>query len=295
MPSAQGVQTEPVLTTKKAEEPAPRVQPRLEPETADMFAVPYTLPPVTDNPLLWKERFVGGPPLFFSPIVLVPALPFLVTGVLIMGSWFLRALFLNPEEYQRTVETWGMILKFFYYVFLGCYTLGVAWRAGASVARERQQQTLEPLLLLPIDRREILLAKLIGCLWRGWPWLALLMGVIVFGTLVGAFHPFSAVLLALSPWPMILFLANVGLLLSVAMRTVLRANLVMVLAPLMLLGCSSISFEAFTFTVMRGPDFDHHLPNYWMACIQAVIYTAGAIGCWKIALMMFENRARQPD
>ena len=70
-------------------------------EPADLFAVPYTLPPVSDHPLLWKERFVGGPPLFFSPIVLVPALPFLITGALIMGFWFLRALWLTGEEYAQ--------------------------------------------------------------------------------------------------------------------------------------------------------------------------------------------------
>ena len=102
--------------------------------------------------------------------------------------------------------------------------LGVAWRAGASIARERQQQTLETLLLLPVERREILTAKLLGCLMRGWPWLALLFGVLAFGTLIGAYHPFSAVLLALAPWPMIFFIATLGLLLSIGMRTVLRAT-----------------------------------------------------------------------
>jgi ABC-type transport system involved in multi-copper enzyme maturation permease subunit len=295
-PNPQAIQTEPIVTTKSAETPTPRPRPRLEPETADLFSVPYSLPPVSDHPLLWKERFLGGPPLFFAPIVLVPALPFLVTGMLIMGFWFVRALFLNREEYAQTLETWGLILKFFYYVFLGCYVLGVAWRAGASIARERQQQTLEPLLLLPIERREILLAKLIGCLWRGWPWLALLMAVIAFGTLVGVFHPFSAVLLALAPWPMILFIATLGLLLSIAMRTVLRANLVMVMAPLLLMWCSSISFETFSFPMTRVPaGIDHGLTGMLIGCAQALVYLLAAFVCWKIALAMFENRANQAD
>jgi hypothetical protein len=250
---------------------------------------------VSDHPLLWKERFVGGPPLFFSPIVLVPAVPFLVTGMLIMSIWFVRSLWLSRDEYQRTVETWGLILKFFYYLFLGCYALGVAWRAGASIARERQQQTLEPLLLLPIERREILTAKLLGCLWRGWPWLALLFGVIVFGTLIGAFHPFSAVLLSLAPWPMIFFIATLGLLLSVGMRTVLRANLVMVMTPLALMWWSSIGFEALTFSIARGRDFDFDMTKLSIACAQALIYSFAAVVCWKIAVVLFEDRSRQPD
>ena len=216
-PNPQAIHDEPIHA-------APRPKRSHIAEPADLFAVPYRLPPVSDHPLLWKERFVGGPPLFFSPIVLVPALPFLITGVLILGFWFLRAFWFNGEEYRRSVQAWSMILKVFYYLFLGCYALGVAWRAGASVARERQQQTLEPLLLLPVERREILTAKLLGCLMHGWPWLVLLFGVIALGTLIGVYHPFSAVLLALAPWPMVLFIATLGLLLSIGMRTVLRAQ-----------------------------------------------------------------------
>jgi ABC-type transport system involved in multi-copper enzyme maturation permease subunit len=266
-------------------------------EPADLFAVPYTLPPVSDHPLMWKERFVGGPPLFFSPIVLVPALPFLVTGALIMGLWFVRALWLSGEEYLHTVQTWSIVLKVFYYLFLSCYLLGVAWRAGASIARERQQQTLEPLLLLPVERREILTAKLLGCLIRGWPWLALLFGVIAFGTIIGVYHPFSAVLLTLAPWPMILFIATLGLLLSIGMRTVLRANLIMVLAPLVMMWCSSIGFETFAFPIARSRDFDNSQdPAYLgLACVQAIVYLLAAFVCWRIALAMFENRASHAD
>jgi ABC-2 family transporter protein len=289
-PNPQAIQEEPMDAP-----PRPKAPPIAEP--ADMFAVPYALPPVSDHPLLWKERFVGGPPLFFSPIVLVPALPFVITGALIIGFWFLRAFWLSGEDYQRSVQAWGVILKIFYYLFLGCYTLGVAWRAGASVARERQQQTLEPLLLLPVERREILTAKLLGCLMRGWPWLALLFGVIALGTLIGVYHPFSAVLLALAPWPMILFIATLGLLLSIGMRTVLRANLVMVLVPLLMMWCSSAGFEAFTFPSRRGPGFEdgYHPAYFGFACALALAYLVGAFICWRIALAMFENRAKQAD
>src|SRR5687767_14047759 len=126
----------------------------MEPETE--FSIPYTLPPVTDNALLWKERFVGGPQWFFSPVDLVPALPFLVTGFLVLGFWFLRSLFLDWEEFRRAVDAWSIVLRALYYLCLGAYTLGVGFRAASAVARERQQQTLDSLLLLPVDRREIL-------------------------------------------------------------------------------------------------------------------------------------------
>jgi ABC-type transport system involved in multi-copper enzyme maturation permease subunit len=275
-------------------EPRPR---RAEPdqmERADLFAAPYTLPPMTDAPLMWKERYLGGPPLFFSPIVLVPALPFLGTGFVIMAFWLARALFMSAEEYERTLQTWTVILKFFYYVFLGIYTLGVAWRAGAAVARERQQQTLEPLLLLPIDRREILMAKLVGCLWRGWPWLILVACVILFGTLVGVFHPFSAVLLCLLPWPMFFFVATLGLALSIRMRTVLRANLVMVLTPLFLLGCLSIGIEACSFPLALERDPLGPFGNadrILVAGFEVITFGGFAYAFWSIALAWFQDRS----
>jgi ABC-type transport system involved in multi-copper enzyme maturation permease subunit len=228
------------VTTKPMPKPIiepPRPIHQTEPENE--FSIPYTLPPVPDNALLWKERFVGGPPWFFSPVVLVPALPFLVTGFLVLGFWFLRSLFLNRDEYRRAVEGWAIVLRFLYYCGLGAYLLGVGFRAAGCVARERQQQTLDPLLLLPIDRSEILATKLWGALIRGWPWLILIAGNIAFGTLLGAYHPFSAVLLCTAPWVVVLFIAGLGLFLSVEMDTVLRANLLMLIIVILL---AAISF-----------------------------------------------------
>src|SRR5262249_44548860 len=108
-------------------------------------------------------------------------------------------------------------------------------------------QTLDPLLLLPIDRGEILIAKLLGALLRGWPWLALLALDIVTGALLGAYHPFAAVLLALAPWPMVLFIAGLGLALSVHAGTVLRANLVLLIVVVLLVAAT------FVFPMGMGP------------------------------------------
>lgn len=277
----------PAPVDKNPEPAENRARPRHVEEPADMFNVLYALPPVSDHPLLWKERFLGGPSWLFSPIVFVPVLPFLATGFLLMAFWVVNALFRNGRNYEHALEAWTALFKFLYYLFLGCYLLGVAWRSGASIARERQQQTLEPLLLLPIERREILTAKLLGCLMRGWPWLALSFAATAFGTLIGVYHPFSAVLLALAPWPMILFTATLGLLLSIGMQTVLRANLVMVLAPLGLLWCTSFSFETIAFPIQpRGLEWERGVA----ACGQELAYLAAAYGCWRMALALFEKR-----
>ena len=197
----------PTTTPETALQEKPPRQ-RRHPEPADLFTVPYQLPPVTDHALLWKEFHVGGPPVILSRIVLVPMIPFIATGALVMVTWYITVRMSPWDEYRHAVEVWSYILRFFYYAFLSCCVLGVAFRATASVARERQQQTLEPLLLLPIDRSEILWAKLIGSVWRSWPWLALLLGDVVLGLILGAFHPFSAISLCVLPWAIISFFAG---------------------------------------------------------------------------------------
>lgn len=301
------VQVEPIHVTAKPPpivEP-PRVVRHREPELESEFAVPYKLPPITDNALMWKERYVGGPPWFFSPVVLVPALPFIVTGFLVLGFWFLRSMSLDREEYRRSIEGWSVVLRFFYYCFLGAYLLGVGFRAAGSVTRERQQQTLDPLLLLPIDRGEILWAKLSGALIRGWPWLALLASVVTFGTLMGAFHPFSAIVLLLAPWAPIVFIAGLGLLLSVQLGTVMRANLVMLIIVI-ILGAASFVFplglgpftylEPFAFSMWHDPwrEFDPILglrQPRWASLFVFIGYLVIGLYLLHLAFSRFDKRA----
>lgn len=287
----------------------PSVKREVEPEND--FSIPYTLPPVTDNALLWKERYSGGPAWFFTPVVLVPALPFLLTGFLVLGFWFIRSLFLDQEEFRRAVEAWSIVLRLLYYGCLAAYVLGVGFRAASSVARERQQQTLDPLLLLPIDRSEILWAKLLGSLWRGWPWLALLAFNLLLGTFLGAYHPFSAVLLAIAPWAVILFMAGLGLFLSVQMATVLRANIVLLVVVILLISSAFVlpfDFNPLTYLepAAFGPwptwhiagDFPHfteHFIRMARGLFVAVLYFGGAALLLRMAFVLFENRAHQAE
>lgn len=287
-----------------------RTPPARVEETLDDFSIPYTLPPVTDEALLWKERYVGGPPLIASPIMLVPAIPFMVTGTMIMLVFLSHVLLSAPDHYQEAVRVWSIVLRFFYYVFLASYLLGVAYRTTSTVARERQQQTLDPLLLLPIDRRDILRSKWIGAMWRGWPWLALLAGDIGVGVLVGAYHPLSALLLCLAPIPLILFFSTLGLLISVLSSTVLRANLVMVVILVIfasgaignIISASPFAYiETFTFTIFDSiPDHDDLHGSATTRLLRQIVIAAGSIVCyslcalgfWKFAILRFEDRSR---
>ena len=137
---------------------------------------------------------------------------------------------------------------------------------------------------------------------RGWPWLALLMADILLGLAVGAYHPLSALLLCVAPWPMIVFMASLGLLVSVTARTVLRANLVLVIVLLTFFYVASLNLfthgrfaylEVFVFSGwdQRGVDGRDIL----IALGLVAAYLAAAAGCWKLALVMFENRSRHVE
>lgn len=270
--------------------PVPRFpdtpQPIRAQERQDFFGVPYELPPVSENALLWKECHLGGPASAFSPVLLAPLIPLACgMGVLIAG-YSVAALV------RGSGKEWLPFLKVFYYLFLGCYGLGVGFRASASIARERQQRTLEPLLLLPVDRREILVVKWLGSYWRAWPWAAFAFGDVVLGLAIGAYHPFSAVLLCLAPLPILSFVASVGLLLSITASTVLRANLMMgTILVALLVTLPSMEPLAFSWSPRQ---------DAWQRV--NIIGTAGVLlfflivawGCWRCALFLFD-RTRRPD
>ena len=131
------------------------------------------------------------------------------------------------------------------------------------------------------------------------PWLALLAGDILLGAAVGAYHPVSAVLLCVAPVPMIVLLASLGLLVSVTMRTVLRANLVLVVILLTFFYCSAGNLfadgtfaylETFVFSTLNTSAIDRR--RFIIAVGLMVLYLVTAAGCWKLALVTFENRSR---
>jgi ABC-type transport system involved in multi-copper enzyme maturation permease subunit len=110
--------------------------------------VPFRLrnvPGVGDaNPLTWKERHFGGwLGLDGEAIRILVALLFLLS--LMIG-------FAEP----RVIDVWTRLVV----LLSGLGALAVVGlRATGSIVRERQQETLDGLLSLPVTRREILFAK----------------------------------------------------------------------------------------------------------------------------------------
>jgi ABC-type transport system involved in multi-copper enzyme maturation permease subunit len=200
--------------------------------TADLEKLRPPLPPVHDDALYWKERHTGARSLLECPEWLLPALTLLSGPILLL--FIATVTELRQAEGQSMPDTlrifahnFGPWLRGLYGFALLCYTIGVAVRAAGSVVRERQMHTLDMLLTIPVERRDILWAKSRGVIVKGWPWLVVLAGDVFVGLVVSAYSPLSVIFLLLCPCPLIVFVCGVGMLISVGARTTLQANLVM--------------------------------------------------------------------
>jgi len=168
-------------------------------------------PPLGDeNPLLWKERFVGGESEAVMTTMVTTSVV-IVLGIMIL---VLLGAGIFPAGWVTTYATPFVLL-------VAAASVGLS-TAGA-VARERQKNTLTDLFMIPGGRRDILRAKLIGAVWRSRWFLAASGALILIGVLSGS-PLVSVVPLALAGATFICFGAALGVWLSVRCRTALTAN-----------------------------------------------------------------------
>jgi ABC-type Na+ efflux pump permease subunit len=150
-------------------------------------------------------------------------LPALVAPVLL---FFLRA------EYKPDLEAEARsfnVVRAAVTVLSGFFFLAVGFRAAGSVARERQQRTLDHLLCLPLDRTAILAAKWWGCLLRP-SWASYTFAAVLFlGFTVWALYPKAAPFLVLMLLAHVAFAASLGLYISVIAPNRTWANFVFAL------------------------------------------------------------------
>jgi ABC-type Na+ efflux pump permease subunit len=129
---------------------------------------------------------------------------------------------LNNVARVLRLLTWGG--SFF---LLACLAIGVAYRAAGCVVREKQDRTLDLLLQIPVDRADILWAKWRGALFKGKWWYVLLLADLLIAALLGAFDPQELLWLLIGSHLLVFLVCSVGVLISVAARTRLQANMVM--------------------------------------------------------------------
>ena len=98
-----------------------------------------------------------------------------VMGVLIAFAAVALVLIIVPVTVDRLMhgesvgELYGQLARLAFVVLVPGIVLGVGVMMAASVAAERQRQTLESLLSLPIERRDLLRAKVRSGVRAAWP------------------------------------------------------------------------------------------------------------------------------
>jgi ABC-type transport system involved in multi-copper enzyme maturation permease subunit len=179
-------------------------------------------PPVGDRPLLWKEINPSPSPRehrFLNRYWPVPVLLALLAGCLISTA-------VGADSHHATSLTLIGFTTLLYPAVIWCWAVG--FRAAMSVCRERERNTLEGLLTLPVSRSHVLGAKWLGAIlyfriyYFVMPALAYLVGI-------GIAHPLRALLLPVAFTAQIAFLSSLGLRVSVASPSVVRAQVVITL------------------------------------------------------------------
>jgi ABC-type transport system involved in multi-copper enzyme maturation permease subunit len=168
-------------------------------------------PPVAqEDPLIWKERYVGGPRELISTTSAWAAAAVLAGVALVV----VLAIGVFPA---------GWVAAYVAPVGLLAAATSIGLGASGGIARERQKNTLVDLFMLPGGRRDILRAKLIGAAWAGRWFLLAVAGLLVIAPIGGT--PVVAVpLLAIAALAFLAFAAALGLWLSVRSRSALNAH-----------------------------------------------------------------------
>lgn len=208
----------------------PEVPPAEEPGPARLpwdDRRPRRSDPVWDNALLWKELYTEGTvgaagTRDVGKIVSVVA----VVAVL---AYLPGAFSTKDQGLADATHRWVQGLG----TTVSCLTLvGVALSAASRLSRERERRTLDGLRALPIEPREILLAKWLASILSVRWLLVPLAALWAFGVVTGGLSPFALPWLVGAWLAYAGFVAALGLLFSALARTTLRAFLFTLLVGL---------------------------------------------------------------
>ncbi len=178
------------------------------------------------RPMLWKELFVETGVrrgwLGWLGIGTLVAVSFLPAVHLV--AWFggLTAMLHEDKAIPVLVNIWIRIISALVGTFL---LLQVGIRAAGGISGERARQTLDSLLITPLEARDILRGKWLGAVLNprwAWVWLGLLWA---WGLLTGAVSPRAVPGFVLAWLVYAGFMASLGLYLSVAAGSTQRATI----------------------------------------------------------------------
>lgn len=148
-----------------------------------------------------------------------------VVGVALVGTFHVIWLVCMPfRDFRFRWEVVRMLCGFAAWGAALGGTIGVAVRAANAVAREREKDTLEALMLAGMTCREVLRQKWHGCVRVFRPLMGLWLGVLGASFVTFGLHPGSVFSLLLIAPIHVCFAASVGLYFSVRVKNVSRAN-----------------------------------------------------------------------
>jgi ABC-type transport system involved in multi-copper enzyme maturation permease subunit len=186
--------------------------------------------PIRGDALLWRERHLGylSDPYFDTFWLYYLGLLFLLT----VASWA------DSGGVGASLIAW--IFRRLSAISAAGLCLVLLLRLAGTIIRERQQRTLESLLSLPMSRSRIFYVKWLGAVLRSDRWILALVAGLGLGAIAGGLGVVEAFLLLLLALSWAAFVSGVSLLTSVAARTTLRANVIALVAVIVVFAITTI-------------------------------------------------------
>jgi ABC-type transport system involved in multi-copper enzyme maturation permease subunit len=187
------------------------------------------LPPIGENAVAWKECYIDASPDVLVPVLFMALLPCLyVVHLLVWGNALQTG---NRTQLDGMLELFAWIMI----AILGLYIILVTVRLTGCIVREKERQSLDSLLLLPLTTTEFLRAKMVGNLRRYWPALLPFASTWLVVLFFGDLAPWAGFLLLIAVAVHLCFFAMLALFLSVVCETSVSAYVTLALVLLTLL------------------------------------------------------------
>ena len=315
-----------------APQPVPRAAlPVLEPEPASprRERPPLRLKPVPplrkdDDPLLWKERHFADRTANLDRSLQSGCLYGLLVAVVVpVGLAIFVAVMSLIVEGQSPSEIVNPLLVAAALAAIAAFVPFAGMMATSTVVRERKRQTLDSLLIVPIERVDILWAKVVAsALWLK-PWLIGLTIFAPFAIITRSVHPICCGVAFVLIAAMTAFVLSLGIWLSVRCLTVARAatwylgilGTIFVLPPMLAVFFRFAAWEWFgiedmdqyiealspplaVYTLIHEwhkngqIPFGEHVPALCGSLMATILLTLSASALWRSAKSQFENEGR---